>query len=226
MDLGTDAGIGAMFATEHKAVMDFIVQDSLQQKKALSKCQILQLSLSKLRNRMCTPHALSVSGIPMRQLAQRYGLRELVEWGFTFRHMLIAGLTRDDLGSFTYDICAQMHLQANDMLELRPRPAHVAAMQLSDTQFIELGMNNITFLQAAQYNYANMREHPFSLQQWSHILQDKKEHWKTLGFVDFDACSEVWDADELFKYVFGTPAATAPHVFQRTTARLNLLDIG
>ena len=202
MDLGTDAAVGAQFAKEHALVMQLITQgSSAPLPAARDAAALLKLPLSGLRNVMCTPHALSMSGISLRRMAATWGLQELVAWGFTYRHMLAAGLNHTDLGSFDYDLCVAMGVGARDVLELRPQASHVAAMNLSDAEFIELGMGSKEFMSAVGYNYRSMREHRFTLSQWSHILGDEPD-WASLGFRDFDECAAVWDADELFTHVF------------------------
>ena len=102
-----------------------------------------------------------------------------------------------------------MGVGARDVLELRPQPSHVATMNLSDAEFIELGMGSKDFMSAVGYNYRSMREHRFTLRQWSHVLGDAPD-WLSLGFRDFDECAAVWDPDELFTLVFATQPAGLP----------------
>ena len=164
---------------------------------------------------MVSPDALSLRNIPLQRLASRYTLSGLADFGFTYKHMLATGLRSRDLSSMTYPLLQQLGVRANDLLDVRPRPSHIAAMQLSPIELRNLGCGNLTWLKTVGYRSQTMREHKnLSLRDWAVVTggDPPASTWRALGFVSFDACCEHgWNPDELYELAFAhaTPALTA-----------------
>lgn len=218
MDLGQDAALSTTYHNEHLSSCTALATVSAARTllSALKRAPLLKMSLAELKQAGVTPSAMAASGASWSQLCKAYGADALLAAGFTWPHMRACGITGEQACAIGMDA---LNVDANELMEVRPSVASVAAMQMPLSELKRRGFT-MEMLLALGLTSKTMRAFGYPVAEWAHTYDCD---WQKLGFVDYTTCERHgWLREDLYSAsVFGAPDARAAPVVKITSGRLD-----
>tara|TARA_Y100000592_G_scaffold98602_1_gene172151 strand:- start:85 stop:738 length:654 start_codon:yes stop_codon:yes gene_type:complete len=201
MDHGRDAALSVRYHKEHELAADALRPSGQSFMSRLRKPELLKMSLSELREAGITPTVIASSGATWSQLCKAYGASALLDMGFEWRHLRACGITGEQACSLGMDA---LHVDASQLMEVRPTIASVASMQMPLQSLKSRGFTMDRLL-ALGLDSGSMRRFGHGIKDWASTFECD---WRNLGFADFvTAERQGWPREELHAAgVFGAPA--------------------
>ena len=145
-------------------------------------------------------------GIRWSEVVARYTPRDILDFGFTWEHMVSMGIRPSDIQTFTWS--QQKHtleLNATKLLQIRMTITELASLQYSTHQLIELGFDwptlarmgaNVDTWPLFKYELADLKRY------WSPTISQ----WVAAGFYDKERVARSgWPMEEVLEIL---PAMT------------------
>ena len=196
MDFGDDPLISALYAQENVFSAEALASKDLGMFDKLRTRRLwLSKPLQELRKDMVTPNMMIASGAKWPQLHKTYGVDSLLDFGFHWDHMMACGLQGAHLRHFTKEQLQRAGVNATRMLQTRPTISHIASLQLSPDELVNMGWR-LDLLQAIGLNFRNMPLFGFPLNRW--VTDFGVNNFAELGFSSYSECAQAgWRDNEI-----------------------------
>ena len=131
---------------------------------------------------------LVAADMKWKKLASKYGVDELIQFGFRWPTMLAADFKGQHLSCLTASQMQHLGVNATRALECRPHISHIAKLHMSAAELKQQGWN-IALLQSIGLDMKSMVDFGYSLQEWinSFEIQDLT----ALGFTSRAMCEKA-----------------------------------
>ena len=158
--------------------------------------------LSVIRNLGFGPDDAVRERIPWSEVHSTYSGKDILDFGFTWDHMVDMGILPTHLNAFTWtQLKHQLKLDAKKMLQMRITISELAALKLTTHQLVELGFTWPILTQMGA-NVSTWRNFKFD-------LIDIKRNWAptlaqlvSAGFYDKERVQQAgWPIDDVLQHL-------------------------
>ena len=140
--------------------------------------------------------------IPWSEIASVYNGKEILEFGFTWSHMVDMGILPSHLQAFTWSQQKhQLQLNAEKILQMRITISELASLKYTTHQLVEFGFTwpiltqmgaNVSTLRNFNYDIVDIKRN------WSPTLSQ----WVSAGFYDKDRVQQAgWPIDDILRHL-------------------------
>jgi len=155
--------------------------------------------------------------IKWSKLAAQYESTALLEFGFTWSHMVEMGITPEELAKFTWAQQVRgLTLTAEKILQMKMSITELASLKYTTHQLVELGFT-WAVLSSVGANVETWHPFGFKLEDLKRYWHPSLTQWVSSGFYDKDRLQHAgWEMDDVLK--------TLPNVNSRNSGRMLRLE--
>ena len=161
MDFGDDPLINTQYESIHSRAFESLKPCSIFSLQGLNqRKEWYKMSLDQLKNLLITPEMLVAADMKWKKLASKYGVAELIDFGFSWPTMLSAGFEGQHLQCLSSLQMQRLGVNATRALECRPHVSHIAALHFNANELKKQGWT-VELLQSIGLNMKTMVDFGF-----------------------------------------------------------------
>ena len=140
--------------------------------------------------------------IPWSEIHATYDGKQILEFGFTWDHMVEMGILPTHLNAFTWTQQKhQLKLSAENLLKMRITITELAAQKFTTHQLVELGFTWPILTQMGA-NVSTWRNFKFDIVDIKRNWSPTVSQWVSAGFYDKDRVQQAgWPMDEILQHL-------------------------